>query len=147
MTDFIEQKLGYSCEWSFPVPILYGPGRLKELGQRTAEMALVNPLIVTDRGSAQLPFISELQQTLAEAGVKQYWFVSTDFHDKDGIREAAKIEARAAITGDEYSHLKAHMGNFGSGTRAAKRSAPEPKEEESPEKKDVRKHAQPETCS
>ena len=74
MTDFMEQKLGYSCEWSFPVPILYGPGRLKELGQRTAEMALVNPLIVTDRGSAQLPFISELQQTLAEAGVSSRVF-------------------------------------------------------------------------
>ena len=69
MTENNEKKLINLCEWSFPVPIIYGPGRLKELGQRTAEMALLNPLIVTDRGSAQLPFISELQQTLAEAGV------------------------------------------------------------------------------
>ena len=69
MTEKIEKSLKNSCEWSFPVPIIYGPGRLKELGQRTAEMALLNPLIVTDRGSAQLPYISELQQILAEAGV------------------------------------------------------------------------------
>ena len=69
-----EQNLGAPCEWSFPVPIAYGPGRLKELGQRAAEMALVNPLVVTDRGSVQLPFISELQQTLAEAGVSSSVF-------------------------------------------------------------------------
>ena len=74
MTENIEKKLINLCEWSFPVPIVYGPGRLKELGQRTATMALINPLIVTDRGSAQLPFISELQQTLAEAGVSSRVF-------------------------------------------------------------------------
>ena len=74
MTENIEKKLINLCEWSFPVPIVYGPGRLKELGQRTAAMALINPLIVTDRGSAQLPFISELQQTLAEAGVSSRVF-------------------------------------------------------------------------
>ena len=74
MIENIEKSLSNSWEWSFPVPIVYGPGRLKELGQRTAEMALVNPLIVTDRGSAQLPFISELQRTLAEAGVSSSVF-------------------------------------------------------------------------
>ena len=69
MIENKEKSLANSCDWSFPVPIIYGPGRLKELGRRTAEMALLNPLIVTDRGSAQLPFVSELQQILAEAGV------------------------------------------------------------------------------
>ena len=69
MTEINEKIIKNSCEWSFPVPIIYGPGRVKDLGRRTAEMALLNPLIVTDRGSAHLPFISELQQILAEAGV------------------------------------------------------------------------------
>ena len=50
MIEHNRKNLENSCEWPFPVPIIYGPGRLKELGRRTAEMALLYPLIVTDRG-------------------------------------------------------------------------------------------------
>jgi alcohol dehydrogenase class IV len=49
-------------DWTFPVPIAYGPNRLSEIGQRCAALGLHNPLIVTDRGSRTLPFIGELQQ-------------------------------------------------------------------------------------
>ena len=38
-------------DWSFPIPIAYGPGRLSEIGQRCAVMGLLNPLIVTDKGA------------------------------------------------------------------------------------------------
>ncbi len=54
-------------DWIFPVPIAYGPGRLSEIGARCAAMGLRNPLIVTDRGSAGLPFIGQLQEYLADA--------------------------------------------------------------------------------
>jgi alcohol dehydrogenase class IV len=57
-------------DWTFPVPIAYGPNRLSEIGQRCAALGLHNPLIVTDRGSRTLPFIGELQQHLAGAGVE-----------------------------------------------------------------------------
>lgn len=56
-------------DWTFPVPIAYGPGRLAEIGARCADMGLARPLIVTDRGSSDLPFVSELQRILTEAGL------------------------------------------------------------------------------
>jgi alcohol dehydrogenase class IV len=63
------KRISSSWDWSFPVPISYGPGRLQEVGQHAAQMALNNPLIVTDRGSAGLPFIEALQRSLGDAGV------------------------------------------------------------------------------
>ena len=52
MTEINDENLTQNCDWSFPVPIAYGPGRLAELGRRVGEMGVSNPLIVTDRGSA-----------------------------------------------------------------------------------------------
>ena len=61
----IEDDLLAPQDWTFPVPIAYGPGRLSEMGTRCAAMGLKNPLIVTDRGSRDLPFIGGLQEVLA----------------------------------------------------------------------------------
>ena len=56
-------------DWSFPVPIKYGPGRLVEAGSHCIMMGVHNPLIVTDRGSHKLPFIGQLQNHLTNAGL------------------------------------------------------------------------------
>ena len=48
-------------DWSFPVPIAYGPGRLSEIGKMCRTLGVTRPLIVTDRGSQNLPFISQLE--------------------------------------------------------------------------------------
>ena len=56
-------------DWSFPIPIAYGPGRLSEIGIRCAKMGITNPLIVTDKGSRDLPFIAALEAHLAAAGL------------------------------------------------------------------------------
>ena len=56
-------------DWSFPVPIKYGPGRLVEAGGHCIMMGVRNPLIVTDRGSHKLPFIGQLQNHLTNAGL------------------------------------------------------------------------------
>lgn len=58
-----------SHDWFFPVPIAYGPGRIAEIGRRCVELGMKKPFIVTDRGSCDLPFISQLQNLLAEAGL------------------------------------------------------------------------------
>ena len=63
-----------SHDWGFPVPIAYGPGRLAEIGQRCVRLGIKNPLVVTDRGSRNLEFVSRLQTFLAEAGVKSTLF-------------------------------------------------------------------------
>ena len=56
-------------DWSFPVPIKYGPGRLVEAGGHCIMMGVHNPLIVTDRGSHKLPFIGQLENHLTNAGL------------------------------------------------------------------------------
>ena len=44
-------------DWSFPVPIFYGPGRIAEIGSICKNLGINDPLIVTDRGSSKLTFI------------------------------------------------------------------------------------------
>ena len=58
-----------SQDWTFPVPIAFGPGRLAEIGDHCIRLDITNPLIVTDRGSRDLPFISATQEYLEKAGL------------------------------------------------------------------------------
>jgi alcohol dehydrogenase class IV len=57
------------ADWTFPVPIRYGPGRLSELGAVCQELGIKNGLIVTDRGSSGLPFIEIAQKICTSAGI------------------------------------------------------------------------------
>ena len=65
----IDQSMLLSHDWIFPVPIAYGPGRLAEIGQKCVALGVRNPLIVTDRGSRKLTFISRLVDYLSGAGL------------------------------------------------------------------------------
>ena len=48
--------------------------RLKEIGKICNNEKIENPLIVTDSGSAKLPFIKNLQEYLASSNVKSNLF-------------------------------------------------------------------------
>jgi alcohol dehydrogenase class IV len=52
------------CDWTFPVPIFYGPGRIREVAKLCKARGLRNPLIVTDRASRDLGFVDQILQTL-----------------------------------------------------------------------------------
>ena len=56
-------------DWGFPVPIAYGPGRIKEIGKSCESLNIKKPLIVTDRGSKDLTFISNLVQFLEKSNI------------------------------------------------------------------------------
>ena len=70
-------------DWTFPVPIVYGPGRLREIGEICRARSIKNPLIVTDRGSFALPFINDLIQYLGEAGLSQSVFSEISPNPRD----------------------------------------------------------------
>ncbi|MEP2030300.1 MAG: iron-containing alcohol dehydrogenase [Paracoccaceae bacterium] len=70
-------------DWTFPVSIAYGPGRLSEIGEQCLAMGLANPLIVTDKGSRDLPFISRLQVFLGEAGLSSGVFSQISPNPRD----------------------------------------------------------------
>jgi alcohol dehydrogenase class IV len=56
-------------DWSFPISIAYGPGRIGEIATCCRDAGMNRPLIVTDRGSAGLPFIANILQTLRDDGL------------------------------------------------------------------------------
>lgn len=56
-------------DWTFPVPIAYGPGRLKEIAAICTGAGMTRPLVVTDRGSRDLPFIADVGRYLEESGM------------------------------------------------------------------------------
>ena len=56
-------------DWSFPVPIAYGPGRLREISAFCTKAGMSRPLIVTDSGSRNLPFVAEIHHSLQNGGL------------------------------------------------------------------------------
>ena len=82
-------------DWSFPVPIAYGPGRLAEIGQKCVDLGLSNPLVVTDRGSCDLPFIATLQRYIAQAGLKSGLFFDISPNPRDDEIGAGRARFRA----------------------------------------------------
>lgn len=69
MTTLGGGNLLEAADWTFPVPISYGPGRLRELAATCASAGMTNPLVVTDQGSVDLPFIGTAMDLLGSAGL------------------------------------------------------------------------------
>lgn len=55
--------------WNYPTPIRFGAGRIKELPGLCAELNIKKPLLVTDRGLAEMPLTKNIVQLLSEAGL------------------------------------------------------------------------------
>ncbi|HEY2561505.1 MAG TPA: iron-containing alcohol dehydrogenase [Caldimonas sp.] len=55
--------------FAFPTTIHFGPGARKLVGKHLREKGLARPLVVTDKGLAALPFLAELSDELAAAGL------------------------------------------------------------------------------
>ena len=70
-------------DWTFPVPIFFGAGRIAELGERVRALGVRNPLIVTDRGSTELPFIARLQTILSDTGLGSAIFCDISPNPRD----------------------------------------------------------------
>jgi len=88
-------------DWSFPIPIAYGAGRLSEIGQKCSSLGISYPLIVTDRGSQDLPFIRELQNLLSTSGLRSGLFCEISPNPRDDEigagREFYKTKGHDAI--------------------------------------------------
>ncbi|MEM7255411.1 MAG: iron-containing alcohol dehydrogenase [Pseudomonadota bacterium] len=83
------------ADWSFPVPIRYGPGRVRELPSLCEALGSTRPLVVTDRGSQDLPFIAECLAGLARAGLKPQLFSNVNPNPTDvNIAEGCDIFRR-----------------------------------------------------
>ncbi|MGH8465292.1 MAG: iron-containing alcohol dehydrogenase, partial [Pseudomonas sp.] len=56
-------------KWTVPVPMEYGPGVRDQLAALCREFNIARPMIITDQGSLNLPFVGEIQRNLTESGL------------------------------------------------------------------------------
>ena len=78
-----ENFLSENSDWGFPIPIAYGPGRLNEIGEFCRKFKVSNPLIVTDKGSKELPFVSRLATLLENSSIKSKLFCGISPNPRD----------------------------------------------------------------
>ena len=55
--------------WNYPTPIRFGAGRISELAGLCAELNMKRPLLVTDRGLAEMPMTAHILKQLQDAGL------------------------------------------------------------------------------
>lgn len=64
--------------WSYPTAIRFGAGRISEIGQACAEAGIQKPLLVTDRGLANMVITQKTLDLLAAAGLGSAIFADVD---------------------------------------------------------------------
>jgi len=70
-------------DWTFPIPIAYGPGRLKEIAVMCSGAGMSKPLIITDRGSRTLPFIGNVEEYLNADGISSNVYADISPNPRD----------------------------------------------------------------
>ncbi|MBE1281989.1 MAG: iron-containing alcohol dehydrogenase [Rhodobacteraceae bacterium] len=64
--------------WSYPTNIKFGAGRIKELPEACAAAGMKNPLLVTDKGLADLPITTATLDIMEAAGLGRGLFADVD---------------------------------------------------------------------
>lgn len=96
-------------DWAFPVSIAYGPGRLAEIAKYSQQAGMQRPLIVTDRGSAKLPFVIQTEQLLNDAGLHAAVYSRISPNPRDDEIAAG----RAQFLADKHDGIIAIGGGSG----------------------------------
>lgn len=67
-----------TANWSYPTAIRFGAGRISELPQACQAAGIKRPLVVTDRGLAQMPIIQKTLDILEADGLGRSLFADVD---------------------------------------------------------------------
>lgn len=78
--------------WSYPTAIRFGAGRIAELPEACVQAGITRPLLVTDRGLADLPITAQALDVLGAAGLGRAVFADVDPNPNE-INLAAGIAA------------------------------------------------------
>ena len=70
--------MSIQANWSYPTAIKFGAGRIKEIGEACQQAGMSNPLLVTDRGLANLPITQSTLSLLDAAGLGHAIFFEVD---------------------------------------------------------------------
>lgn len=82
-------------DWGFPVPIAYGPGRLRQIAEICQQAGTKHPLIVTDKGSRDLPFIADVSKYLTHAGLTFGLYADISPNPNDSEISAGRAQYRS----------------------------------------------------
>jgi len=74
--------------WSFPTTVRFGVGRIVELPKACRELGMTRPLVVTDKGLAPLPMLTDSVAALLDAGLG-----AAMFSDVQGNPIEANVDA------------------------------------------------------
>lgn len=80
------------ANWSYPTAIRFGAGRIKELADACAAAGIKKPLLVTDKGLANLPITQNALDILDAAGLGRAMFSQVDPNPNE-LNLAAGVEA------------------------------------------------------
>lgn len=67
-----------TANWNYPTPIRFGAGRIKEIADACAVVGMKRPLLVTDKGLANLPITQSTLDVLEQAGLGRGLFADVD---------------------------------------------------------------------
>ena len=67
-----------TSNWSYPTTIWFGAGRIAELAAACHQAGIKKPLLVTDKGLADLPITQNALAILADAGIEAALFAEVD---------------------------------------------------------------------
>ena len=85
-----------NSNWSYPTAIRFGCGRIAELPNVCREVGIKNPLLVTDRGLADMAITSLALDILEEAGFGRHIFSAVDPNPSDrNLAEGIKVYTEA----------------------------------------------------
>lgn len=77
-----------SANWGYPTPIRFGAGRIKEIGEACEAAGMKKPLLVTDKGLANLPITLSTLDLMEEAGLGRGLFADVDPNPTENNLEA-----------------------------------------------------------
>lgn len=96
----------FTGTWNYPTPIRFGPGRIAELPAACRELGIQRPLLVTDRGLADLSITRDTVALLDASGLPTAVFSAVD-----GNPTGAMVDAGvAAFRGGEHDGVVAFGG-------------------------------------
>lgn len=72
-----------TANWNYPTPIRFGAGRIAEIGHACVTAGISKPLLVTDRGLAQMEITKRTLKLLEEAGLGAALFAEVDPNPTD----------------------------------------------------------------
>jgi len=67
-----------TANWNYPTPIRFGAGRIKEIADACAAVGMKRPLLVTDKGLANLPITQSTLDLMDQAGLGRGLFADVD---------------------------------------------------------------------